>query len=304
MGPYVAHVESVPKIMDFADMDSRKWLDYSREKRFPASLGYALEARKLERQEIALARAFDFCTTISVNELETLQGYGTGARADWFPNGVDLDYFTPSPDGPDADLVVFVGRMDYYPNEQAMRWFCNAVWPALRARCDTLRLRIIGANPPRSVRRLTRIRGVEVTGFVEDVRPHVARATVSVAPLRIARGMQNKVLECMAMGVPVVASPRVAHGLGLDAAAPLSIADTAEEYVGAISSVIENPAAQARLSSASRALVEARFSWSRALEQLDSIIESLVGGGPDAHHRPAAAGASGRGGAHEVSNEA
>src|SRR5690606_35495544 len=115
----------------------------------------------------------------------------------------------------DPDLIAFVGRMDYFPNAEAMQWFCEHVWPELRARRPGVKLRIVGADPPRSVQQLERLDGVEVTGSVPDVRPHLERAAVAIAPLRIARGMQNKVLECMAMGIPVVASPRVVAGLGM-----------------------------------------------------------------------------------------
>lgn len=278
MGPYVSHVAKVPKIMDFADMDSQKWMDYSRERRFPATAIYSLEGWKLRREEANIARAFDFCTTISRNELETLEQFATGARADWFQNGVDLEYFHPDPAHFDPDLIAFVGRMDYYPNEQAMRWFCDSVWPRLLERRPTLKLRIVGANPPRSVRRLAEIAGVEVTGFVPDVRPHVARACLSVAPLKIARGMQNKVLECMAMGVPVVTTHRVARGLGLDAESPLLVADTADQYVEKIMMLVASAAERTRLAEASRRLAESRFSWSQAMAKLDAILGQALGG--------------------------
>jgi polysaccharide biosynthesis protein PslH len=238
-------------------------------------LVYALEGRKVRRLEQRLARSFDFCTVISGNELETLRAYGTGARMDWFPNGVDLEYFSPRAGAYDPDLVVFVGRMDYYPNERAMLWFCEAVWPKLRERRASLKLRIIGANPPRAVRRLARIDGVEVTGFVADVRPYVRPAAVSVAPLGIARGMQNKILECMAMGVPVITTERVARGLGLGRESPLRVASAPQEYVETILAYsrtgLKDPASQAR-HGADRA---ASFSWNEAMRKLDEIIDAV-----------------------------
>jgi len=277
MGPYVAAAAGVPKIMDFADMDSQKWLDYARHKRFPANLVYALEGRKLERAEKALARCFDICTTISQAELDTFESYATGTPAEWFPNGVDLDYFSPGPSY-DPDLVAFVGRMDYFPNEQAMRWFCGEVWPKVCAR-RRLRLRIVGANPSRAVRRLAEIDGVEVTGSVPDVRPYVQPAALTVAPLLIARGMQNKVVESMAMGVPVVATRRVVRGLGLDVDEPfpLLVADSAEEYARAVLELVEHPNRRSELAAASRSLAETSFSWPAALRRLDEIIARVVG---------------------------
>jgi sugar transferase (PEP-CTERM/EpsH1 system associated) len=275
MGRYVAHSSAAPKVMDFTDMDSRKWLDYAASRRGPIAWFYALEGRKVEREEVRLARAFDFCTTISRAELASLEQLAPGAEADWFPNGVDLDYFAPSAEPYDPDLVVFVGRMDYYPNEQAMQWFTSEVLPLLRSRRPQLKLKIVGADPPPNVRRLARLEGVEVTGYVPDVRPHVRRAAVSVAPLMIARGLQNKVLESMAMGVPVVAAARVVDGLAANAEWPIVTADTATEYLRAVSSLLDQPAERARLARASRAAVEGHFSWPRAMARLDTIMRNL-----------------------------
>jgi hypothetical protein len=166
--------------------------------------------------------------------------------------------------------------MDYFPNEQAMLWFHEAVWPKLRSRRPGLALRIVGADPPRSIRRLGGRDGIEVTGFVPDVRPHLRPAAASVAPLRIARGMQNKVLECMAMGIPTVASERVAAGLGLDAGSPVRVASTPDEYVDELLAIVENGALRTRLSKASRACAERDFSWAGAMRRLDRVIAACL----------------------------
>ena len=120
VAPYVENVRDTPKILDFGDMDSQKWLEYARYKPFPLSLGYWLEGVKMERAEKRLARRFDFCTATTRAEWETLEGYGTGVASDWFPNGVDSDYFAPGGEAYDADTISFVGRMDYYPNQECM----------------------------------------------------------------------------------------------------------------------------------------------------------------------------------------
>src|SRR5204863_7718880 len=143
-------------------------LIYARLRRFPLSLGYWVEGTKLQQAEIALARKFDYCTCTTRAELETLERYHTGVRAGWFPNGVDTDYFQPVEARYVPDTISFVGRMDYYPNVQAMVEFCRQTLPLLRARRPGIRLSIVGANPSLGVRRLARLPGVTVTGFVPD----------------------------------------------------------------------------------------------------------------------------------------
>ena len=129
---YVEGVQDVPKILDFGDLDSQKWLDYSRYKPFPLSMGYRLEGVKLQREEKRLASRFDMCTATTRAEWQTLESYATGVPTDWFPNGVDSDYFAPSGEPYDPDTITFVGRMDYYPNQECMFDFCATTLPLLQ----------------------------------------------------------------------------------------------------------------------------------------------------------------------------
>src|SRR5207248_2686226 len=167
----------------------------------------------------------DMCTATTRAEWETLEGYRTGVSTDWFPNGVDSDYFAPSPERYDADTIAFVGRMDYYPNQECMFDFCANTLPRLRAKRPTLKLLIVGADPPSAVRDLQNLAGVTVTGSVPDVRPYLRRSALMVAPLNIARGTQNKILEAMAMGVPVVTSSVAAGGVDAQPPEHIVVAD-------------------------------------------------------------------------------
>jgi polysaccharide biosynthesis protein PslH len=275
---YVDEVRDIPKILDFGDMDSQKWLEYARYKPFPLSLGYRFEAAKLERAERRLATRFDLCTATTRAEWETLEGYRTGVASDWFPNGVDSEYFAPS-DGPyDPDTVAFVGRMDYYPNQECMFDFCAKVLPRLQATRPGLKLVIVGADPSPAVRRLGNLAGVTVTGSVPDVRPLLRRAALMVAPLNIARGTQNKILEAMAAGVPVVAS-RVAAG-GVDASSPehFLVAATPDEYVAAILRIVDDPQERSRLSLAGRERMLSHHDWAKSMQRLDGIIARCLDG--------------------------
>jgi hypothetical protein len=273
---YVAGARGIPKILDFGDMDSQKWLEYSRYKSFPLSAGYWLEGKKLEREEKRLAGRFDLCTATTRAEWETLEGYRTGVATDWFPNGVDSTTFTPIAAPYDADTICFVGRMDYYPNQQSMFDFCANVLPLVRARRPETKLLIVGAEPSQAVKKLGDLPGVTVTGSVADVRPYLGRSALMVAPLNIARGTQNKILEAMASGVPVVAS-RVAAG-GVDAVANehFLVASTPEEYAQAVLQILDHPAERLRLAAAGRERMLSHHAWGRSMRRLDGIIDRCV----------------------------
>jgi sugar transferase (PEP-CTERM/EpsH1 system associated) len=273
---YVEAIDDVPKILDFGDMDSQKWHEYAQSRRFPLSLGYALEGWKLEREETRLARRFDLCTATTRAEWQTLKACAPGVATDWFPNGVDTEYFAPSDAPYRADRIVFVGRMDYFPNQQGITRFCMDVLPELRSRRPGIELFIVGADPSAAIRKLGELPGVTVTGSVPDVRPYLHEAALMVAPLDIARGTQNKILEGMAAGVPVVAS-RAAAG-GVDAMAPehLLVAATPREYVDAIFDVLDDPAERKRLSHAGRARMLSHHAWPQSMRRLDAIIERCV----------------------------
>lgn len=274
---YVSDAAHVPKLLDFGDMDSQKWLDYARFKSFPLAAGYWLEGKKLERAEMRLARAFDLCTTITRAEWETLEGYRTGVATDWFPNGVDSGYFTPTGDAYDADTICFVGRMDYYPNQECMIDFCANVLPRIQARRARAKLLIVGADPSPAVRKLGDTPGVTVTGSVPDVRPYLKRSAVMVAPLNIARGTQNKILEAMAAGVPVVSSGIAAGGVDAVPQEHFLVANTHGEHAAAVLRILEDQHERTRLALAGRSRVLSHHDWSLSMQRLEGIIERCVG---------------------------
>ena len=279
MAQYVEHVGGICKVLDFCDMDSQKWLEYGVRKPLPLSLGYWLEGSKLEREEKRMSRHFDLCTVATPAELATLDGYRTGAATDWFPNGVDVEYFTPQGEDYERETITFIGRMDYYPNEECMVRFCAQTLPLLRAHRPGVRLQIVGAEPSRKVRRLGEAQGVVVTGSVPDVRPYLYRSALAIAPLDVARGTQNKILEAMAAGVPVVASRKAAGGVDAVAGEHLLVAEMPGEYASAIERVLAEPAERQRLSVAGRERVLHSHRWEGSMQRLDRIIERCMTGG-------------------------
>lgn len=273
---YVRHVRDVPKILDFGDMDSQKWREYAHYKPFPLSCGYWWEGQRLQAYENRLARQFDVCTTTTHAEWQTLESYRTGVASDWFPNGVDSDHFAPTDGRYDSDTIAFVGRMDYYPNQQCMFDFCRDTLPRLKQLRPRVKLMIVGADPSPQVRRLSAIEGVTVTGSVPDVRPFLRAAALTVAPLAIARGTQNKILESMAMGVPVVASPTAAGGVDAVGGEHLLIADAPQALCEAISGLLGDPARRAQFAQAARARALSHHAWPRSMQRMDGIIERCI----------------------------
>ncbi len=286
---YVEHVKGIPRILDFGDMDSQKWLEYGECKPFPVNLGYRLEGRKLVAEEKRLATRFDLCTATTRAEWETLESYGTGVATDWFPNGVDSAYFAPDGSGYESDTICFVGRMDYFPNQDCMFDFCRTTLPLIRAERPQAKLLIVGADPTPAVRALGSLPGVTVTGSVADVRSYLRSSAAMVAPLRIARGTQNKILEAMAAGVPVVTSSVAAGGVDARAGEHFAVADGPAAVSAATLRIMTDAAERNRLARAGRERMLSHHAWESSMRRLDGIIARCVDG---AERRASAASAN------------
>ena len=183
-------------------------------------------------------------------------------------------FFQPSGQHYETDLVTFVGRMDYFPNQQAVTKFCTQVLPELQRRRPGTRFEIVGADPSPEIRELGKLLGVTVTGSVPDVRPYVTRAALTVAPLEIARGTQNKILESMAMGVPVVSSRQAVGGVDAVASEHLLAYDTREQFIEATLSILDSPDLRAKLATAGRERVLTNHSWPASMHRVDALIAS------------------------------
>jgi hypothetical protein len=270
---YVIGLKAAHKVLDYGDLDSGKWLDYSWHRAAPLSWGYALEARKLRTYEKYLASQFDECTVTSPGELDEFRNLGTTRDCTLITNGVDMEYFAfrPRPScGP--PVIAFLGRMDYFPNVDGVLQFARDILPLVRVRVPDVHFRIIGSNPISKVRRLADIGGVSVTGFVPDVRPHMSDVAVAVVPLNISRGTQNKMLECMSMGVPVVASRQAAKGVQATAGQHYLMGDDVRSFADQVVALLHNYDLSARLASAARTRVENAHSWPKSMVAVDAIL--------------------------------
>jgi sugar transferase (PEP-CTERM/EpsH1 system associated) len=242
---------------------------------------YRYEARQLLAYERRVARDYDASLFVSAPEADLFRQLApeSTAKIGHFSNGVDTDYF--SPDQPHANpyadgerALVFTGAMDYWPNVDAVQWFAADVFPQLRARFADVKFYIVGARPAAAVQELAKLPGVVVTGTVPDVRPYIAHAAVSVAPLRIARGIQNKVLEAMAMATPVVVSPQALEGIDAVPGSELVLAEDAAGFVDAVGTLLAGQdSAAAAIGAAARAKVQRRYSWSSNLACIGESLE-------------------------------
>ncbi len=275
---YAMRLQGAFRILDFGDMDSAKWFDYAQFRGFPLSLGYKIEALKLRRFEREAARSFDRCTVTTNGEWEEYQTMGVPTPCSVLPNGVDAEYFHPhssSPPSSEAPVIVFLGRMDYFPNIDGISEFARNIFPHIRTSIPNAELRIVGSNPSANVRSLEQFPGVTVTGHVPDVRPYLAEATVAIAPLRIARGTQNKVLECMAAGVPVVSSPQAARGIQAIPGEHLLVAEDTLSFASQVVEVIRNAELRSRLAALGRRQVLTTHSWAASMKLLDELLETV-----------------------------
>jgi sugar transferase (PEP-CTERM/EpsH1 system associated) len=259
-------LRGVPAVVDLVDVDSQKWLDYAAASRGPRSWLYGAEGRRVRRLEAEISRWARGVTLVSYAEARLYAGSATVVR-----NGVELEYFRPARSATEMSCV-FVGALDYRPNVDAAGWFCRHVWPRVRVLCPSGTLYLVGRRPVRAVRRLARLPGVKVIADVPDVRPYLARAAVVVAPLRIARGVQNKVLEALAMGKAVVSSPQALSGIAAEPGVHLLAADTAQDWVNAVVKLFDDGPLRQRLGEAGRDYVSEHHCWERCLEPIGPLL--------------------------------
>ena len=278
MAQYLEEQPRIPTIIDFVDVDSAKWAQYAPRHRWPLSWLYRREGILLldyERRMAARASRSFFATDKEV-ALFIQKAPECRVRVQTMGNGVDADYFSAddtrsSPFRSDELPVVFTGAMDYLPNVDAATWFASDVLPGLLQRWPAARFYIVGRSPAAEVLALASDR-IVVTGTVDDVRPYLQHAATVVAPLRIARGIQNKILEAMAMSRPVIASAACAAAVDAVAGQELLTATSPEEYVAAISHVLEAPETGTALGSAARQRVVERYTWEAHMKAIDPYL--------------------------------
>ncbi len=267
MAPYLDRW-SGPRALDFVDVDSAKWLAYAGQLGpSPKRWLFRREGEAIRALEARLAEAAEVTVVCSEREEAELRRFCSPRNAVTVPNGTDVQYFSPGPTDHAPIDVIFTGAMDYRANADAVVWFADEVWPRIRPGRPEATFFVVGSNPAPAVARLSRLPGVTVTGRVDDVRPYLRAARVAIAPLRVARGIQNKVLEALACGRPVVATPAALGGIG-DADGVL-VADTPADFATEVTRLLEREDERVRLGASGRRFVESRFRWEIRLAELE-----------------------------------
>lgn len=267
------------RVIDFVDVDSDKWRQYAEKKSGVMKWVYQREHRYLLEFERKAAAQFNASLFVSDHEAALFRQMAPESqeKIGAVSNGVDLEYFsdtseleTPYPN--ENPVLVFTGAMDYWANADAVQWFCDEVFPLITRITESAEFYIVGINPSNQVLELGKRDGVTVTGRVEDIRPYIHFAKVAVAPLQIARGIQNKVLEAMANSTAVVATSAAMEGIAIPEDLQVLIQDTPEQFANKVVELLNTHETEL-VGARSRKVVEDSYSWDACLQQLDSILD-------------------------------
>jgi sugar transferase (PEP-CTERM/EpsH1 system associated) len=280
MAQYLARgpAHGLRRIIDFVDLDSEKWAQLAAYHRWPSSWLYRRESRRLRAFDREAVERCDHCLFVSSTEAEAFQQLFPSAtgKSVVVPNGVDSSHFSPDhrlprPFAPGGPVVAFTGNMNYWPNEDGVLWLARQVLPRLRSEHPDLRFVVVGRRPRLRLRRSAARLGFTLTDAVSDVRPFLAHSAVAVAPLRVTRGVPNKVLEAMAMAKAVVATPAAAAGLRVRAGQDILLAADPDSFARAIVRALDPQLARA-LGAHARARVLADYAWAPSLRLLDRLV--------------------------------
>jgi sugar transferase (PEP-CTERM/EpsH1 system associated) len=277
MAQYIEGEHTIPILIDLVDVDSDKWQQYSARTTFPRSVVFQREANCLAEYERHISEKARYVLVTSEREARVLRQITSSAKVRVIPNGVDHEYFAPSGEQTIAaqPTIIFTGAMDYFPNADAVEFFARHIFPLIRAAVPNARFLIVGSRPSRTVERLAKLPGIQVTGWVPDVRPYLLQSQVFVAPLLIASGTQNKVLEAMAVGLPVIATRRAIQGIGENLVAPVQVVDSTHAWAAKVVQLLRDRSLAKSLGEAGRRKIVEECSWEKHLSALMDLVHNL-----------------------------
>lgn len=290
MAPYAAKYGEIPKVLDLCDsitLNYERFLKYRRDLLSPA---YWVEKMKVKNYEGRIPADFDRSLVVSAVDKDAILSYSQGSDRDFrvsqtievVPNGVDLDYF-PGRGSARYEVLkynphrlIFTGTMSYFPNYDGIIYFYEHIFPLIRIKVPDVELYVVGRNPPKGIRGMSHDKSVTVTGFVPDVRPYVSAASVFVCPLRAATGLPIKILEAMAMGLPVVATSKALEGVNARSDQDVLVSDDPEEFASLVVKLLLDEDLRRKFSGRGHKLVERNYNWSKAVDKLDKIYQEVV----------------------------
>lgn len=274
MAQYVDHVQNIPKIIDFVDVDSEKWSQYATCASFPMRFLYHIESRRLRKYEALIAENYQHSIFVSENEADDFKRMVCPCPTITpILNGVDCEMFTPGTEPYDRCSLIFTGAMDYYANVEAVLYFVDQILPLIKNKIENVKFYIVGSNPTKEIILLAKKdTSIIVTGYVKAVQPYMSNAAVFVAPMRIARGVQNKILEAMAMGVPVVTSSLGYEGITAKPGEDIFVEDTPELFAMRVIELVEDTELRRAVSEKSRKNVESCYNWQINLGKLEGLL--------------------------------
>jgi sugar transferase (PEP-CTERM/EpsH1 system associated) len=272
MAQYVFDVKGIKKIMDLADSDSHKWMQYALHTKGPMKNVYRREGSCLQTYEQSICKEFDEVIAISNDEKSLFESYIKKTNFKVIPNGVDSDYYSASNQEYKRKQLMFVGAMDYFANVDCVVHFVHNILPLIRVRVPDVKFYIVGVNPTRAVRSLAHNRNVIVTGRVDDIRPYLKDSCACVVPLRIAQGIQNKILQAMAAGVPVVTTAKGNEGINAVSGDSICVSDDFQRFADQTVKLIEDPRVRMRISRRAREFVTECFQWEKNMNLFETIV--------------------------------
>jgi len=285
---------STKTIMDFCDVDSEKWLQYSQQSEFPLNLIYRTENRRLLKFEKKINKSFDNSVFVSQQEADLFYRLFPEAKnISVIGNGVDHEYFSPesrtlnpelrqlnkaqssklkTPCSATSPILLFTGAMNYWANVDGVLWFCEKILPIIKAGYPEVQFYIAGSDPKAEIQELERNKGIKVTGFVEDIRPCYKAADICVIPLRLARGIQNKVLEAMSMGKAVVTTSNAVQSIMATPGVHLLVEDDVNKFAEAVSTLLGNHSLRNYLGENARQFVKSNYNWQKNMKKLENLL--------------------------------
>jgi len=272
MAPYLADLHETPKVIDLTDALS---LNMERRYRYDKGilkLGAYIEWQRVKKYEPEVCRRFDQAIVVSPTDKRAISPF---QNLHVNPNGVDTDHFTLVLEGREPSSIIFTGNIGYFPNTDAVHWFSREVFPLIKARIPHVKLYVVG-NPPKDIRYLSTDENIVVTGFVDNIHEYLARATIAVCPMRSGSGIQNKVLEAMASGTPIVTTEYALDGIQATPGRDLIVANEPREFAHRVVELLENPSLRRKLAVNARQLIEKKYTWEISVRQLEAIYGAAI----------------------------